>query len=187
FLCYFAHIAIHAPLQCKESDRQKYAGRYDAGWDALRAERHARQIELGVLPEGTPLPPRNAEEGDDVRPWDDLDPRDQALFARYMEVYAAMVDSVDQSVGRLMAALEELGEADNTIFLFLSDNGASREGEADGTTSYFRSLVSKNVTDLEDLDWDRDHLDLAGGPRTLVHYPRGWAMASNTPFRLYKI
>src|SRR4029077_14875607 len=104
-----------------------------------------RQVELGLLRSGTQLAPRNSEPGDDVQPWADLDPADQALYARYMEVYAAMVDSIDQSVGRLYAALEELGEADNTIFLFLSDNGASREGEAAGTTSYFRTLVSKNV------------------------------------------
>ena len=104
-----------------------------------------------------------------------------------MEVFAAMVDSIDQSVGRLYAALEELGEAENTIFVFLSDNGASREGEACGTTSYFRTLVSQNVKDLEDPQFDRDRIDLAGGPQALVHYPRGWAMASNTPFRLYKI
>ncbi len=187
FLCYFAHIAVHAPLQCKAEDLARHRGRYDAGWDVLRAERHARQIELGVLPADTPLPPRNAEEGDDVPAWDDLDPADQALYARYMEVYAAMVDSVDQSVGRLYDALDELGVAEDTIFLFLSDNGASREGEAGGTTSYFRSLVSKNVKDIEDLAWDRTRIDLAGGPQALVHYPRGWAMASNTPFRLYKI
>ncbi|HRW39018.1 MAG TPA: arylsulfatase [Aquihabitans sp.] len=187
FLCYFAHIAVHAPLQCKEVDLERHRGRYDAGWDALRAERHARQLALGVLPEGTELAPRNAEDGDDVPAWDDLPPEQQRLFARYMEVFAAMVDSIDQSVGRLHAALEELGEADNTIFLFLSDNGASREGEAQGTTAYFRSLVSKNVKDIEDLDADLARIDLAGGPQTLVHYPRGWAMASNTPFRLYKI
>src|SRR5699024_8931284 len=94
---------------------------------------------------------------------------------------------VDQSVGRLRDALDELGELDDTIFLFLSDNGASREGEAGGTTSYLRSLVSKNATDIEDFDFDRARIDLAGGPRALVHYPRGWAQASNTPFRLYKI
>lgn len=187
FFCYFAHIAVHAPLQCKESDHDRHRGRYDAGWDALRAARHARQVELGLLPEGTVLPPRNTEAGDDVTPWDDLDPADQALYSRYMEVYAAMVDSVDQSVGRLYAALEETGDADNTIFLFLSDNGASREGEAAGTTAYFRSLVSKNATDIEDLDFDRERIDLAGTAQALVHYPRGWAMASNTPFRLYKI
>ena len=187
FLCYFAHIAVHAPLQCKASDLANHKGRYDAGWDALRQARHERQQELGLLPPGTPLPPRNSEEGDEVPPWDDLDPADQALYARYMEVYAAMVDSVDQSVGRLYAALDDLGVADDTIFLFLSDNGASREGEAGGTTSYFRSLVSKNVKDIEDFGFDRSRIDLAGGPQALVHYPRGWAMASNTPFRLYKI
>ena len=187
FLCYFAHIAVHAPLQCKATDLVKHKGNYDAGWDALRQARHERQVELGLLPVGTPLPHRNSEEGDEVEPWESLEPEDQALFARYMEVYAAMVDSVDQSVGRLYAALEEMGVADNTIFLFLSDNGASREGESGGTTSYFRTLVSKNVKDIEDKQFDRDRIDLAGGPQALVHYPRGWAMASNTPFRLYKI
>jgi arylsulfatase len=187
FFCWFAHIAVHAPLQCKPSDLARHRGRYDAGWDAIRQARFERQVELGLLPPGTQLAPRNAEPGDDVPAWDDLEPADQALYARYMEVYAAMVDSIDQSVGRLYAALEELGQADNTIFLFLSDNGASREGEAAGTTSYFRTLVSKNVKDIEDAQFDRDRIDLAGGPRALVHYPRGWAMASNTPFRLYKI
>ena len=187
FLCYFAHIAVHAPLQCKASDLANHRGNYDGGWDALRQVRHERQAELGLLHPGTPLPLRNSEDGDEVPPWDSLDRADQVLYARYMEVYAAMVDSVDQSVGRLYAALDELAEADNTIFLFLSDNGASREGEAGGTTSYFRSLVSKNVKDLEDHQFDRGRIDLAGGPQALVHYPRGWAMASNTPFRLYKI
>ncbi|MEO6627396.1 MAG: arylsulfatase, partial [Aquihabitans sp.] len=187
FLCYFAHIAVHAPLQCKASDHDRHRGRYDTGWDAVRQARHERQVELGLLPLGTPLPPRNDEEGDEVPPWDSLSADEKRLFARYMEVYAAMVDSVDQSVGRLYAALEGLGEAENTIFLFLSDNGASREGEAAGTTAYFRTLVSKNVTDIEDLDFDLERIDLAGTARALVHYPRGWAMASNTPFRLYKI
>ena len=187
FFCYFAHIAIHAPLQCKASDLARHRGRYDAGWDALREARHRRQTELGLLPAGTELAPRNSEDGDDVPPWDSLSPEDQALYARYMEVYAAMVDSVDQSVGRLYEALEELGEADNTVILFLSDNGASREGEAQGTTAYFRTLVSKNVSDMEDHEADLARIDLAGSAQTLVHYPRGWAMASNTPFRLYKI
>ena len=187
FFCYFAHIAVHAPLQCKPSDHDRHRGRYDAGWDALREARHRRQVELGLLPEGTPLPPPNHEPGDEVPAWDSLDPADQRLYARYMEVYAAMVDSVDQSVGRLLDALEELGVADNTIVCFLSDNGASREGEVAGTTAYFRTLVSTNVSDIEDVDFDRDRIDLAGRPQALLHYPRGWALASNTPFRLYKI
>jgi arylsulfatase len=187
FFCYFAHIAVHAPLQCKADDLARHSGRYAAGWDALRVARFAGQVELGLHPEGTVLAPRNAEDGDEVAPWDSLSADDQALFARYMEVYAAMVESVDRSVGELLDALEELGEAENTVVVFLSDNGASREGEADGTTAYFRTLVSKNVKAMEDIELDRSRIDLAGGPQTLVHYPRGWAMASNTPFRLYKI
>ena len=187
FLLYLAEGAVHAPLHCKESDLERHRGAYDAGWDAIRAARHRRQIELGIVAPETELPPRNAEPGDDVPPWDDLSPDDQRLFARYMEVFAAMVDNVDQNVGRLRAGLAELGVLDDTIFLFLSDNGASREGEELGTSAYFRTLVSKNVKGMEDIDADRERIDLLGGPRTMVHYPRGWAMASNTPWRLYKI
>ncbi len=99
-----------------------------------------------------------------------------------MEVYAGMVDRIDQNVGRLVAALEELGELDNTIIVFLSDNGASREGEVTGTTAYYVHLLQG-----DDLDADYARLDEIGGPRTTPHYPRGWAMASGTPFRLYKI
>ncbi len=99
-----------------------------------------------------------------------------------MEVYAAMVDSIDQSVGRLLGALDELGERDNTIVIFLSDNGGSREGEVTGTSSYYVHLLQG-----DDVEADRARLDLLGGPQTTPHYPRGWAMASNTPWRLYKI
>jgi arylsulfatase len=101
-----------------------------------------------------------------------------------MTVYAAMVDEIDQSVGRLRAALEEMGEWDNTILVFLSDNGASREGETTGTTNYFGHLGFGDPLDRVALDLAR--LDEIGGPTTMTHYPRGWAMASNTPFRLYK-
>ena len=104
-----------------------------------------------------------------------------------MEVFAAMVQGVDRSVGRLRDGLAELGVLDDTVFVFLSDNGAFREGEAFGTSAYLRTLVSKNVKDIEDHDADHARLDLLGGPQTMVHYPRGWAMASNTPWRLYKI
>ncbi|MCU1351066.1 MAG: arylsulfatase family protein [Acidimicrobiales bacterium] len=187
FFLYLAHGAVHAPLHAKPEDLARHRGAYDGGWDRIRADRHRRQLELGVLPPGTPLPPRNAEPGDEVPPWDSLDAGDQALCARYMEVYAAMVDNLDQNVGRLRAGLAELGQLDDTIFLFLSDNGASREGETEGTSAYLRTLVSTNVTDMEDHDADLARIDLLGGPQTMVHYPRGWAMASNTPYRLYKI
>ena len=101
---------------------------------------------------------------------------------RHMEVYAAMVDRIDQNVGRLVGELDALGELDNTIIVFLSDNGASREGEVTGTTAYYVHLLQG-----DDLDADYARLDQIGGPQTTPHYPRGWAMASGTPFRLYKI
>lgn len=182
FFLYFAHGAVHAPLHAKADDIAKYDGKYRLGWDALRAQRFARQRELGVLADGAELPPRNAEPGHEVQPWDDLPPEQQELFAKYMAVYAGMVDNVDQQFGRLMAALAELGELDNTIVLFTSDNGASREGEAEGTTAYYQHLLG--ATDLEA---DLARLDDIGSPRTTPHYPRGWAMASGTPYRLYKI
>ena len=99
-----------------------------------------------------------------------------------MEVYAGMVDGLDQSIGRLLDGLAELGELDNTIVVFTSDNGASREGEEAGTSGYFVHLLGQ-----PDVDADLPRMDLLGGPQTMPHYPRGWAMASNTPFRLYKI
>ena len=179
---YFAHGSVHAPLLAKDVDIAKYRDRYRDGWDRLREERWRRQQQLGVIPEGLALPPRNAEPGNEVAAWDELPEREQELFARHMEVYAAMVDNLDQNVGRLLAALDELGELDNTIVLFTSDNGASREGEAVGTTAYYVHLLQG-----DDVDADIARLDEIGGPTTTPHYPRGWAMACNTPFRLYKI
>ncbi len=188
FFLYYSHGAVHAPLHAKAEDIARHRGRYDEGWDKLRAERFQRQKELGLVPAGTVLPPRNSEPGEDVKPWDSLTAEEKALYPRYMEVYAAMVESVDRSVGRLRAVLTELGELDNTIFLITSDNGASREGKATGTTAYFRDGGSET----RDVDGSvvREALariDEIGGPTTWPHYPRGWAMACNTPFRLYKV
>ena len=184
FFLYMAHPAAHAPLVAKAADVERYRDRYGDGWDQIRARRHARQLELGVLPAGTPLPPRNSEPGDDVMPWADLGADERTLFARYMAVYAAMVDEIDQTVGNLRRALEEMGEWDNTLLVFLSDNGASREGEANGTTNYFAHLATGDRANTVERDLQR--LDEIGGPTAMAHYPRGWAMASNTPFRLYK-
>ena len=112
----------------------------------------------------------------------ELSDREKELFARHMEVFAGMVDNVDQNLGRLLGALDEMGELDDTIVIFTSDNGASREGEAVGTTAYYVHLLQG-----DDLDADHARLDLIGGPQTTPHYPRGWAMVGNTPWRLYKI
>jgi arylsulfatase A-like enzyme len=182
FFLYFAHAAVHAPLQAPAVVIERQRGRYREGWDRVREERFRRQLALGVIRESTRLPRRNTEPDHDVPAWADLSPEEQELFARHMEVYAAMVECVDASFGRLRASLEELGEWDNTLVLFTSDNGASREGEATGTTAYYVHLTSHS-----DVEADHARLDDIGGPRTTPHYPRGWAMASNTPFRLYKI
>ena len=187
FFLYFAHGAVHAPLHAKQSDIAKYKGVYDCGWDAIRERRLARQKELGIVPPDTELPPRNHEPGHQVSAWDDLSPDQQKLYARYMEVYAGMVDNIDQSVGRVVDAVRELGELDNTIFIFTSDNGASREGNATGTRAYFANSSSVPGSHGEHAPSDFEDLDLIGGPTTWPHYPRGWAMACNTPFRLYKI
>jgi arylsulfatase len=104
-----------------------------------------------------------------------------------MEVYAAMVDNIDQNVGELVRTLDALGELDNTVFVFTSDNGASREGRDAGTFSYFRSATTLPDVSTQVSDQDVARIDLIGGPRSWPHYPRGWAMACNTPFRLYKL
>lgn len=186
FLLYFAHQAVHGPLQAKAEDIAKYRGRYAAGWDAVRADRFRRQIDDGLWPEGMRRAERNSEPGAEVDEWDGLDAERQKLFARYMEVYAAAVDNMDQNLGRLLRTLRELGEDENTIIVFTSDNGATGEGGATGTRSYLSHFGQHlAMPDHWEGDIPRDP-DLIGGPQTHVHYPRGWAYASNTPFRLYK-
>lgn len=185
FFLYLAHGAVHGPLQAKDVDIVRHRGRYDRGWDAIREERFARQKALGLFPPDTALPLRNSEPGHEVAPWDEHSEDDRARFARYMEVYAAMVDSVDQNLGRLLDTIEALGDLENTIVVFTSDNGATEEGGATGSRSYYKQFGGFRGLTGWDGDVDRDP-DLIGGPRALVHYPRGWGMASNTPFRLYK-
>ena len=187
FFLYFAQAAVHAPLQARAEDVERHKDRYHEGWDAVRQRRYDEQLRLGVVPEHAELAPRNHEPGEEVPAWDDLDDDRKTLFARYMAVYAAMVERIDTGIGRLREALEELGEWDNTLFIFTSDNGGSREGEADGTSAYFRSLHFGRKGVPEPFEEDFARLEQIGGPTTLPHYPRGWAMVSNTPFRLYKI
>lgn len=183
FFLYFAHVAMHGPLQAKESDIAKYRGTYAQGWDKVRESRFARQLADGLFPEGT-QDARNVLGGFDVPAWDSLTAEQQDRFARYQEVYAAMVDSVDQSVGRILETLDELGEADNTIFVFTTDNGGTAEGGAEGTRSYLAEFAHER-----DPEWVGDvphDVELIGSAQLGVHYPRGWAQASNTPFRFYK-
>lgn len=189
FFLYLAHTAPHSPLVARAGDIDKYRGRYKEGWDKIREERFSRQLKEGLFVEDTKMAPRNSEPDFDVPPWQDLSKKQQQVFARYMEVYAAMVDNIDQNLGRLRHALSDLGELDNTIFVFTSDNGASREGGRQGTTELERNIWTVFMridSESEHLNRDFERLDMIGGPRYNVHYPRGWAMAGNTPFRLYK-
>jgi arylsulfatase A-like enzyme len=189
FFLYFAHHAVHGPLGAKAADIARYRGRYDAGWDALREERFRRQMEMGLFPPHTRLAARNFELGLEVPPWSAIPQTQRRLFARYQEVYAAMVDNIDQSLGRVLDTLEALGELDNTLVVFTSDNGGTAEGGPMGTRSYFSQFAQVVLQRTLPDEWPRDVVrdpDLIGGPRAAVHYPRGWGMASNTPFRLYK-
>lgn len=189
FFLYFAHNAVHGPLGAKPEDIAKYRGRYDIGWDAVREQRFGRQVAAGLFQEGTRLAPRNHEPGQDVPAWADLSAEDRALLVRHQEVYAAMIDNVDQNLGRLLGTVEALGELDNTIVVFTADNGGTSEGGPRGTRSYYSQFAQRIIPRRFPADWPGDVArdpDLIGGPRAAIHYARGWGMASNTPFRLYK-
>src|SRR5260221_8411530 len=144
---------------------------------------------MGLFAPGPGLGPGNFEPGLEVPAWADLPLEQREILARYQEVYAAMIDNVDWNLGRLLATVEAFGELDNTIVVFTSDNGGTAEGGPVGTRSYFSQFSQIVAQARFPVDWERDvprDLDLIGGPRTTIHYPRGWGMASNTPFRLYK-
>ncbi|HKT57280.1 MAG TPA: arylsulfatase [Microbacterium sp.] len=186
FFLYYAHTSVHGPIQAKAPDIDRHRGTYDAGWDALRRERFARQQASGLVSADAVLPADDLPDAAGIRRWDDLGADEKRLFARHMEVYAAAVDEIDQSIGRLTERLHELGELDDTIFLVMSDNGGTAEGGPSGTRSYFAQFGhDANVP----ADWVRDvprDPELIGGPRVFGQYPAGWARVSNTPWRAFK-
>lgn len=158
FLLYTAFNAPHYPLQAPKEEIEKYDGRYDAGWDALRKSRHQKQLDSRLLPRKWKLSPRP----DHIPAWKTLTDGERAWEADRMEVFAAMVDVVDQNVGRLVEHLKDKGVYDNTLILFCSDNGACP----------FERTRGKNLK-----PWD---------PESYWTYDASWAHAGNTPFRLYK-
>jgi len=178
FFLTLAFSGAHSPLQARGRERDKHKGKYDAGWDVIRAARLERQRKMGLVPETTQLPPLSF--GAD--PWASLTPLQQRNYARYMEVYAGVITSLDANVGRLMARLEELGVAQNTLVLIFSDNGGSPEGSPTGTPNIFAMASGRQVPDEEVAKL----YDVMGEDPTFPHYPMGWACASNTPFRKYK-
>jgi len=159
FFLYLAFNAPHSPLQAWPEDIRKYRGKYLDGWDRLRVQRYERQLALGVMKPEWALSPRPAT----IPPWDTLTAEEKDFEDLRMAIYAAMVDRMDQAIGRVMAKLDELGQTENTVVIFLSDNGASP----------FDHGAKRSV----------DHLNAGTGN---LNYGLGWASLSSTPFRHYK-
>ncbi len=168
FFLYFAFNAPHYPLHARKDDIAKFVGRFRAGWDTLRHERHARQRTLGLFGKDVELSPRD----DTVRAWDKLTDDQKTQLDYRMAVYSAMVHRLDLNVGRVAAALRERGELENTLILFLSDNGASNEPGTDLGGGAFANI--------------NDPLKRGQGGAKGSTYGAGWANLSNTPFRRFK-
>ena len=187
----------HAPHHAPKEWIDKFKGRFDMGYEVVREQTLARQIELGIVPPETTLSPlnpigtpetRTGPQGqafpalDVVRPWDSLSDDEKRLFRRMAEVFAGFLAHVDHQIGRLLDHLEETGERENTLVILVSDNGASGEGGPNGSVNenkLFNGVpddMASNLAQLEDL----------GSTKTYNHYPTGWAMAFNTPFKLWK-
>lgn len=179
YFMYLAFGACHSPHHAPKENIDKYAGKFDQGWDAVRNETLTRQKEMGIVPENTDLPPRNPG----VKAWDSLSDDEKQLFARMMEVYAGFLDHTDEEIGRLIDYLDETGQLNNTMIILTSDNGASMEGGMNGSFSEYLML---NLMPPENVSFLMSKIDELGGPMTFGHYPEGWAMAGNTPFKLYK-
>ena len=179
FLCYLAPGAVHTPLQVPDDWRYRFHGRFDAGWDALRNEIHARQLELGVIPPDTVNTPRP----DEIPSWEGYPDRYKPVASRLMEVFCAFLAHTDHHVGRLVDALEDLGEWQDTLFFYITgDNGASAEGTVHGAWSApsFQNGVH------EDPEWLLEHMDDFGTAACECHYNVGWAWAQDAPFQWMK-
>jgi len=179
FFMYFATGATHAPHQVPADWVDRYKGKFDDGWDVYREQTLARQIELGVVPEGTKLASKPA----DIADWDTLSADEQRLYALQMEVFAAFAEHTDHEVGRLVDAIEAMGEMDNTLFMYVfGDNGSSAEGGLTGTFNETTALNGIPVTVEDQLG----QMDEWGGPTSYPHFQAGWAVATNTPFQWTK-
>ncbi len=175
FFVYYATGAVHAPHHVPKEWADKYKGQFDKGWDQTRLETVARQKKMGVIPANTRL----GERPRDLAAWDTLPAEHRRLFARQAEVFAGFVEHTDNQVGRLRKALEDIGELDNTLFIYIAgDNGTSAEGGFVGMyneMTYF-NCVQEKVEDLLPL------IDKWGGPETFPHMAAGWAVAFDAPF-----
>ena len=195
FFMYVAYTSPHWPMHALPEDIARYKGRYDKGWDALRAERHKRMIKMGIVESKWKITERDSQ----VPPWEQA--KNKKWYARRMEVYAAMVDRMDQGIGRIISELKKTGSYDNTLIFFLADNGGCAEEY--GSRGPIKPDPSKEVV-LKPMDKNELQRDMQpkvtrdgrpvrtgegvmpGPADTYIAYGRPWANASNTPFRLYK-
>jgi arylsulfatase A-like enzyme len=179
WLCYLAFGACHAPHHVGKEWIDKYKGKFDMGWDKYREQVLARQKRMGVVPPQAELAPML--EG--VQKWDDLSADEKRLYARMAEVYAGFLSHADAQIGRVIDFLERSGALENTlVMVFVGDNGSSGEGTLNGLFNEM-SLAAMVPEKLEDNLKDIDKL---GGPSSYNHYPVGWALAGDTPFKLCK-
>lgn len=187
-MMYYAHAAVHSPMHIKDGAAEEFRGRYDVGWEQVRATRRRRQDELGVVPAAAGTGPMDEDGGPDVPTWDSLSGDGKRLAARHMENYAAMVVSIDESVGRIRDIQRRLGRLENTIFVFLSDNGAAGGGGGDvGMFNFLANLDrSRRLSTDERIAEEIDRIDELGGPASWPHYAAAWATVANTPFRRHK-
>ncbi len=194
---YFCPGCAHAPHHVFKEWADRYRGRFDQGYEAIREEILARQKSMGIMPENVELSPINPHgepdgitgpEGqpwpqlDFVRPWDSLTEDERTLFIRMAEVFAGFVTYTDHQIGRLLDYLEESGQLENTIIVVVSDNGSSGEGGPSG--SFNENKFFNNVPDT--VEENLRHLDELGGPKSYNHYNTGWAWAFDTPFPYWK-
>ena len=178
FFLYFAPGAAHAPHHVPKAWADKYKGQFDDGWDAYREKVFAKQKDLGIVPKDAEL----SRHDPDVQDWKTLPDNERKLYARMMEVFAGFVSHTDDQYGRLFEFLKSIGAWDNTLIMFISDNGASAEGGPHGSVN--ENKFFNNVPDS--IDENLAKIDELGGPTTFNHYPWGWTHAGNTPFRRWK-
>jgi arylsulfatase A-like enzyme len=179
FFAYYAPGLAHAPHHAPKEWIAKFKGQFDQGWDKVREETLARQIKLGVVPAGTKLSPRPEQ----LQAWDSLSADQKKLFAHMMEIYAACLSYCDDNIGRVIQSVEDSGELDNTIIIYImGDNGASAEGTLQGTSNEIG--VGNGVH--ESVEYLVSIMDELGGPLTYNHYPVGWAHAMDSPFQWTK-
>jgi arylsulfatase len=177
FFVYFAPGAVHAPHHVPQSYIDKQKGKFDEGWDVIRERIFEQQKKRGVIPKSTKL----ARKPDDIKDWQDLSDKEKKLFARQAEVFAAYLAMADHETGRVIQAVEDLGELDNTLIFYIAgDNGTSAEGVMNGL--YNEMTYFNNEPKGSDIDFMLQYYDEWGGPTTYPHMAAGWAVCFDAPF-----